>query len=196
MAEEKSIFQKIGDAIADYAPTLAGVLTATGVGAPIGAAVGAAGVLARTFGLGGDAKPEDVLKAITSDPEIALKARMADQAYSLELRKQEIEELKARLADVQSARGRQIESEKLTGKRDINLYALAWLIVGGFFLLTGGLLYFSYQGKPIVDSSGVLFMLLGTLATGFGMVLQYFFGSSKGSADKSQELASIAAKKG
>jgi len=48
---------------------------------------------------------------------------------------------------------------------------------------------------PITDQTGVLFMLFGTLSTSFGMVVGYFFGSSKGSADKSMELANIAAKK-
>jgi len=37
-------------------------------------------------------------------------------------------------------------------------------------------------------SNQVVFLLFGALATGFGQVLQYFFGSSKSSAEKTQLL--------
>ena len=100
----------------------------------------------------------------------------------------ELEETKAFLADVQSARARQTEHEKATGKTDINLYILAWVLVGGFLGLTSFLIWFAYQGKPIVDQSGVLYMLLGTMSTAFGMVVGYFFGSSKGSADRAAAI--------
>ena len=43
---------------------------------------------------------------------------------------------------------------------------------------------------PLPDgSSDVVFMLFGALVTGFGTVLQYFFGSSKSSTDKTSLLA-------
>jgi hypothetical protein len=193
--DDRTIFQKIGDAVVDFAPGIATVLAATGVGAPIAAAVGAVGALGRSFGLGSSAKPEDVLTAISADPELRLKAMIAENDFKVEMGKQELEAMKAQLADVQSARTRQVESEKASGRRDYSLYVLAWTIIGGYFLLMGGLLYFSYQGRPISDQTGVLFMLFGTLSTSFGMVVGYFFGSSKGSADKSMELANIAAKK-
>ena len=37
-------------------------------------------------------------------------------------------------------------------------------------------------------SNDVVFMLFGALASGFGVVLQYFFGSSKSSSDKTKHL--------
>lgn len=47
MAEnEPSIFQKIAGYVSSYAPGLAAILAATGVGAPIAGAVGALGALA------------------------------------------------------------------------------------------------------------------------------------------------------
>ena len=192
MEEEKTIWQKIGNAVVDFAPGIATVLAATGVGAPAAAAVGAVGALGRALGLGSSAKPEEVLQAISVDPEIRLKAVIADNDFKAEMGRQEIEWLKAELADVQSARMRQVESEKATGRRDTNLYVLAWTIIVGFFGLMGILLFAVIPD----DSTGVIFMLFGALAAGFGQVLQYFFGSSKGSADKSMELATIAAKKG
>jgi hypothetical protein len=185
--DDKSIFQKIGDAVADYAPGIATALSLVLPGVSIipAGAIGAVGALARAFGLGSDAKPEDILKAVSADPEIRLKAMVADNDFKLKQRDQDIEELKAHLADIQSARARQIEHEKATGKSDINIYVLAWTIVIGFFALMGFLLY-----VPVPqDQSGVIFMLFGTLATGFGSVLQYFFGSSKGSDSKTNLLA-------
>ena len=44
--------------------------------------------------------------------------------------------------------------------------------------------------KVEVKENQAIMMLFGTLATGFGMVLQYFFGSSAGSAAKTQLMAS------
>lgn len=190
MTDERSIFQKIGDAVTDFAPGIATVLAATGVGAPVAAAVGAVGALGRAFGLGSSAKPEDVLTAISADPEIRLKAMVADNDFKAKMRDLEIQELKTYIEDVQSARTRQVETEKATGRRDTNLYVLAWTIIGGFFGLMAVLLFV----KIPEDSTGVIFMLFGSLSAAFGGVVSYFFGSSKGSADKSAELSSIAAK--
>jgi len=191
MADERTIFQKIGDVVVDFAPGIATVLAATGIGAPIAGAVGAVGALSRAFGLGSAAKPEDVLTAISVDPEIRLKAQIADNDFKAEMGRQELEATKAQLADVQSARRRQVESEEASGRRDTNLYVLAWTIIGGFFGLMAILLFV----KIPEDSTGVIFMLFGSLSAAFGGVVSYFFGSSKGSADKSMELANIASKK-
>jgi len=192
MSDDKNVFQKIGDAVVDYAPALAGVLALVpGAGAVPAAAISALGALGKSLGLGTNAKPEDVLAAVTADPEIRLKAIVAENEFKLGMREADIEELKAKLADVQSARNRQIEHEKATGKSDINLYVLAWVLVIGFFGLTGMLLYFSYEGKSITDTTGTLFMLMGTMATCFGMVVGYFFGSSVGSAQKSDIITQM-----
>ena len=64
-------------------------------------------------------------------------------------------------------------------------YLLAVVIVAGFFTLLGLLIF---RQLP-EDSSGVIFMLFGALSAAFGAVVQYFFGSSKGSADKTELLS-------
>lgn len=66
-------------------------------------------------------------------------------------------------------------------------YILASIIVIGFFSLLGLLLF---QPLP-PDTSGVIFMLFGALSAAFGAVVQYFFGSSQSSADKSDMMAKI-----
>jgi drug/metabolite transporter (DMT)-like permease len=72
----------------------------------------------------------------------------------------------------------------MSEKNNISIYILAGIIVSGFFALLGLLLF--HPLPP--DSSGVIFMLFGALSAAFGAVVQYFFGSSKGSADKTELL--------
>jgi len=65
-------------------------------------------------------------------------------------------------------------------KIGINRFILAWFVVLGFYFLTYILMI-----RPIPkDSNQVVFMLFGTISTGFGTVLGYFFGSSQSSQEK------------
>lgn len=174
--------------IKKVAPTAEGLLATFG-GAPGMIASGAIKAITEVFGLTDKSTPDDIVKAIATDTQADLKLALAEQDFQVKMRESDIEELKAQLGDVQSARQRQVEHEKITGKSDRNLYILAWTIIVVFFLLTGGLLFFSYSAKPISDSTGVLFVLMGAMATAFGSVIQYFFGSSKSSSDKTALLA-------
>jgi len=174
-------WKEIAGKITDIAPTLGGA-----VGGPVGTAVGlAVSVLAKAFGLKSDAKPEEIAQAISADPEARLKLLIAENEFKLKQRDQDIDELKARLGDVQSARAREVELVKTTGKRETNQYVLAWTVIIGFF----GLIVALMRTTLPPGVSEVTFMLFGALATGFGTVLNYFFGSSKGSAEKTGLLA-------
>jgi hypothetical protein len=186
-------WEDIKKMIGQVAPTLGAAIGAI-VPVPGGAAIGglAGSILKQIFGTD---SPEQLTQVISQDPQAALKLREAELTFQLEMAKidlekfkVDLEETKSFLADVQSARTRQTEHEKATGKTDVNLYILAWVLVGGFLGLTSFLIWFAYQGKPIVDQSGVLYMLLGTMSTAFGMVVGYFFGSSKGSADRAAAI--------
>jgi hypothetical protein len=59
--------------------------------------------------------------------------------------------------------------------------------VGLFFALVGMLMWVVLPDANV----GPINQLFGAMATGFGMVLQYFFGSSKGSSDKNNWLMEI-----
>lgn len=143
-------------------------------------------VIANAFGIKeSEVTPEKLQEFYMQDKDFALKMKQADQMFQLEIIKNETEQLKLQLADVQSARNMNVETTKATGKRDINLYTLAWIIVIGFFGLVG-LLIFKEIPK---DSNGVIYLLFGALAAGFSSVLGYFFGSSKGSSDKTDIIA-------
>ena len=89
--------------------------------------------------------------------------------------------------DIKAARGREQEIIQATGKQDWYLYALAAVVVVGFFAFT--VVVMCNQSGAYKE---IVFMLFGGLVTGFSMVLSYFFGSSAGSAQKTAQLAALA----
>ncbi len=163
------------------APLLGSVL-----GGPAGSAVG--GLLASVFGADPD-EPDELLTKIEADPEAATKLRAIELKHREKLEELKLEEAsivleekKLYFADTNSAREREKAIVERTGKKDINLYVLAWVVVGGFFILTGILMFKGIGNNPVLD------ILFGGLVSGFATVLGYFFGSSKGSADKTHLL--------
>ena len=86
-----------------------------------------------------------------------------------------------------------MQPRRSTHAQDWYPYALAAVVVVGFFLLT--VLLILRQAGIHEGHKDIVFMLFGGLVTGFSMVLSYFFGSSAGSAQKTVELATIAKKR-
>ena len=173
-------WSKVASFVKKAAPILG-----TAIGGPAGGlAGGAISLIADAFGVENGDDPGEVLAAITADPEAMVKLKQIQADNLVELKKLALQSDQAHLNDVQDARARQIAVEARTGKKDINLYVLAWLVVGGFFISIGTLIF---QKLPD-DSTGVVFLLFGALIAGFTQVMNYFFGSSKGSADKTQLL--------
>jgi len=159
------------------------------IGGPAGNAIGS--LVASLFGADPE-KPDDILAKMNLDPESAAKLQELEMKHKerleelkIEEAKVQIEETKAYLADTQSARARETAIVQATGKKDLNLYVLAWVIVVGFFVLTGVLMFVELPAS----TSGVVNLLFGGLVSGFATVLGYFFGSSKGSAEKTAMLA-------
>mgnify|MGYP001184906596 CR=1 FL=1 len=66
--------------------------------------------------------------------------------------------------------------------KDIFMFSLGALITFGFFTTLG---YLIYKG----DNPQGVNLIIGTLLTTFGTVVGYFYGSSKGSADKTDIIA-------
>lgn len=130
--------------------------------------------IANALGLGDDATADAVQAALEANPDAYLK-----------LRALELEETKAYIADVQDARRSDVSKVQATGKRDWFLYGLAGLIIVGFFALIAILMFVGMD----TNSSPVVMVLFGALAALTSQVGNYFFGSSKGSADKTQMLA-------
>jgi len=174
--------------IADKAPFI-GTALGTMIGGPGGGAVGslAGNVLKKFFGVESD-DPKILAEAIQQDPQAAAKLAMAELEFKIEFRKLDVDETRAFLADVQSARGREIEVTKATGKLNIHVYILAWVIIGGFLGIILGMLILQYIYGKTLASDPMLSLLVGSLATDAGMVVGYFFGSSLGSFYKTQDM--------
>ena len=139
--------------------------------------------------------PEEVMNVIQGDPEAITKIRGFEQEHKTKLQELQIEETKAFLADIYSARRRETAIVAATDEKDRNLYQLAYIVVGAFFALTA-LLVVGHMG--IFDKAGelskklgespLIMMIVGGLISGFTQVLSYFFGSSKGSSDKNKVI--------
>jgi hypothetical protein len=174
-------WKQIGAKIAGAAPILGGL-----IGGPAGAGVGqVVNLVAGALGIEPDqATPEAVAHQLESDPEALLKLRQLETTHAEELQRIALEQLRVELADRADARAREIAITRSTGQRDYQLYILAWLVVVGFGALCAVLMRYAVPE----GSSQVVYMLFGSLASGFTLVLQYFFGSSRSSQDKTRLL--------
>ena len=164
-------------------PLLGGLL-----GGPVGAlgAKAAVSLVSSALGLSEqDATPDKILERIEADPQALIELKKAEMAHKERLQALLLEEKELELKDVADARARERAIVEATGKKDVNLYILAWTVIGGFFGLCGILTFVAIpQG-----SSQIVYLLFGGLVVGFSQVLSYFFGSSKGSSDKTKLLA-------
>jgi len=178
----------VGKTVKKYAPVLGTV-----IGGPVGGAIGGAvSLITSLFGIEDEEPtPEKVIEAIKADPQAAAKLRKLEMDHITELRKLALESDRMFLGDTADARDREIQVTKATGRREVNLYILAWIVVAGFFALCA-VLFFKILPQ---GSSEIVFMLFGALSAGFGQVLQYFFGSSKASAEKTRLLSLRSEKK-
>jgi hypothetical protein len=66
-------------------------------------------------------------------------------------------------------------------------YALGTVIVVAFFVL----LYILIKHEVPQANSGLLNLIVGALLTSFATVVGYFFGSSKGSAEKDEQIRKL-----
>ena len=160
-------------AVAKTAPKIAREL-----GGPLaGAAVEA---LSRAI-FGKDAVPEEALaeavETATADQIIAL--RRADHDFQVALRQAAVEELRIDAADRASARERQAKMDDWTPS------VLGALIIAGFFLTLAVMV-----ARRLPDGAETEFsIMLGALATMTAAVVNYFFGSSAGSREKTKLLS-------
>lgn len=116
MAEENT-WKDVGDSIVSAAPALGALLSPVtgGVSALIGSGIG---VLGKIFGLGDKPNPDALKQAIATDPQAALKLALADKDWQLQMYRAESDRLMIELADVKSAREREVavKDNRNTGK--------------------------------------------------------------------------------
>lgn len=165
------ISDKAKNVISTVAPTLGAAL-----GGPLGALAG--NVLSAALG------GKDVEQAlIEQKPETLLALRKAEQEFTLKLEELGVERERISMADRASAR----ELGKVNLKPQMILSAL---FIGGYFAIIIAVLMGSLQ----TDGTEREYMvaLLGVLTAGIPQILAFWFGSTAGSAVKSQLLADAA----
>lgn len=137
-----------------------------------------------------------VAKAVTgaSDGPAALAAVQADPAKVMEFQQamanQQADLEKAYLADVQGARHLQeiaLGQDDLFSKRFVYYFAAAWSIFSMVYFMAVTFAPPTAAGQRIADT------ILGVLiASVVGVMFNYFYGSTKGSAEKTRMLAQSA----
>jgi hypothetical protein len=134
---------------------------------------------------------EKVLDKVLPDPG----AKAAAQAKLMEMaQKGQLAELESHVKEMDSARKREIEIATSAAAPILNKIVTPILALG-----TVGLTFILFAVIIFVDvdanSKDILIYVLGALTSAVTMVLGYYFGSSAGSKEKSQQLDEILDKK-
>lgn len=172
-----NIGEKAKQIIGTVAPILGGIL-----GGPLGGLAGAA--LSKALGTD-DPKAQEAMIA-SGDPQVLLKLKEAENELQEHLRQLDIDEEKLRFDDTANARAREI------AVRDSTPRYLAYLVTAGFF---GVLLWMLWKGTPKDGGGEALLVMLGALGAAWTGIVAYYYGSSAGSAAKTDALNRIAVSK-
>ena len=172
------------------APTVASWLMGDKTGAVVSQVTGIARDILGTTDAAG------IERAVATDPNLALQFKMAllqaeadARAHEAQMNRQALEELNARIADVASARSQTVELAKAGS-------AIAWgspIVSVLAICVFGGFVYMLFATAVPEGMKEALLLLGGSAATGYGMVLSYWLGSSSGSAQKTAALEKVAA---
>jgi len=164
---------KIKNAIAKAAPGLAYAL-----GGPLAGA--AVTQLSRAiFGEGGEDESALADALENAGPEQLIALERAEQEFQLALRQASVEEMRIDAGDRANARERQLKMHDWTPS------ALGAMVILGFFVVLGVMVAKKLPAGAETEFS----IMLGALATMTAAVVNYFFGSSAGSREKTRLIA-------
>ena len=146
-----------------------------------------------------NASEADVAAAVAgATPDQLLALKQADQQFAAKMRELEIDLDKAYVADTADARH--------TFGQDRGVFRLGIVILVTFAAIMGAVLWGSFQimigGITIKDVaivatvSGLVGTVVGYVAANAQQVVSYFFGSSRGSQDKTAAMSAAVAKLG
>lgn len=128
----------------------------------------------------GTAAPDAALSALQADPAKALEFQQALLAAETEIRK-------AEFADVANARHMQevaLQQDDIFSKRFVYYFAAGWSVFAMIYFAAVTFYPLSSAGQRVADT------ILGVLISSvLGSVMAYFYGSTKGSAEKTRLLA-------
>jgi len=168
----------------DWKKTLATVAPAlaTALGGPMaGVAVAMAG---RALGLGDNTDEASIAAAVASgDPNVLVKLKEVDASFKTEMKKLDVDLKKLDVDDRGSAR----ELAKIKGLGPQTV--LAGIFVCGFvYVLT-----ILFGGEKTIQDNMMqpAMYVLGILSAGIIQIMNFFFGSSAGSKEKSTAMAGM-----
>ena len=144
----------------------------------------------------GTTDPEAAAAALAADPQkaadlrVALARIAADNAAAD--RQAELDDMKAQLADVSSARQQTVDLARAGSSIAWAAPVVSVVVVVGFFLAFTMVMFAPSMSDP--GKAAMVNQLLGFMGAGFASVMGYWLGSSAGSARKTELLnqASIA----
>lgn len=160
--------------VATVAPTIA-----TALGGPL------AGMAVKELGavLGIEAPTEENVSAALAGatPEVLAKMKAADQDFGAKMKSLDIDLEKIAAGDRDSAR------KMATDTKSYAPAVLATIVTVGFFGILIGLL----TGIMHTKDTPELLLLIGSLGTAWGAVMNFYFGSSAGSQNKDATIKSL-----
>lgn len=158
----------------------------TALGGPLGGA--AVGAVADALGLSD--KTEASIKAALAGitPEQMLAIKNADQAFSVNMQKLGFDNLE-KMAALAADNTKDARAMQVTTRSHIPA-VLAVLITCGFFGILIGML----RGDLNATDNQALLIMLGALGAAWGVVVNFFFGSTAESGRKTELLAQAPAK--
>lgn len=146
----------------------------------------------------GTTDADGIERAVAADPNLALQFKMAvlqaeadARAHEAEMSRQALSELNARIADVASARSQTVELAKAGSPIAWGSSIVSVLAIAVF----AGFVYMLFAKVVPEGMKEALLLLGGSAATGYGMVLSYWLGSSSGSAAKDATLRAAVSQK-
>lgn len=154
------------------APTIA-----LAVGGPFGPIAAAA--IHAVLGTSSDKEASTALSAATPDQLVALKK--AENDFTVQMQQLGIDEEKLTFDDRANARSMEVDTKSATPT------ILAYMITAGFFAI---LAYLIIYGKPQTGGD-VMLVLVGSLGTAWTAIVSYYFGSSAGSASKTDAINKV-----
>jgi hypothetical protein len=165
-----------GGILATLAPTVATVLGGPLAGMATTALVGA-------LGLEPTATSDEIMKAVAgATPEQLIKLKEVEAQLILDLKKLDVDVMRIDASDRDSARKREMTTLDYTPR----------IIAGLIISLYIGVQYFIFAGHSVDDSMmQIALRSLGTLDAAVTMVLAYYFGSSAGSRNKDNQIATL-----
>lgn len=169
---------KFKSIIATIAPTIA-----TALGGPF--AGGAVATISKAI-LGKENGTEDeiVAQLATHNPDMLLKIKEAEQSFRLKMKELEVDVYKLDATDRDSARKMKIATGGNTQE------ILAGIFIIGYFVIV----YNLFSGAIKVDATNnqltlIIVSLISIMGASVTQIMNFYFGSSKGSKDKTEALS-------